>query len=87
MYIVKICQPQFSVVKDEALTPVGPGQSQDGAFVLVPLPLMLEGYTLLPGEMKKKIADDYESSKSKARFTPVSDEELCDARRSSRRKL
>lgn len=64
-YILKICQPQFSVVKDESLAPVTPGDtagSSDG-FVLVPLPLMLQGYGLLPQELKKKIATEYESNK------------------------
>lgn len=62
-YIVKICQPQFAVVKDDSLVPVQPGTQEAGGFVLVPLSLMLEGYTLLPQDMKKKIADEYESSK------------------------
>lgn len=62
-YIVKICQPQFSVVKDDTLTPVQPGGAEPGGFVLVPLQLMLEGYTLLPPDLKKKIAEQYESSK------------------------
>jgi predicted nucleic acid-binding Zn-ribbon protein len=65
-YIVKICQPQFSVVKDDSLTPVHPGSQEAGGFVLVPLTLMLEGYTLLPPDMKKRIADDYESAKKPA---------------------
>lgn len=64
-YIVKICQPKFSVVKDDSLAPVQPGSQEAGGFVLVPLQLMLEGYTLLPGDMKKKIAEEYESSKKK----------------------
>jgi chromosome segregation ATPase len=64
-YIVKICQPSFTVVKDESLTPMGQDDKDGGGFVLVPLSLMLEGYTLLPPDMKKKIADDYESAKAK----------------------
>ncbi len=64
-YIVKICQPSFTVVKDESLTPMSQEDKEAGGFVLVPLSLMLEGYTLLPGDMKKKIADDYESAKAK----------------------
>lgn len=66
-YIVKICQPQFSVVKDESLTPIQTGVTtpENGGFVLVPLPLLLEGYGLLPVEVKRKIADDYETSKGK----------------------
>lgn len=64
-YIVTICQPSFSVVKDESLAPVTPGVNtpDGGGFVLVPLPLLLEGYGLLPGDMKRKIAQDYEAQK------------------------
>jgi hypothetical protein len=62
-YIVNICQPSFSVVKDETLAPVPPGSPEGSGYVLVPLPLLLEGYGLLPGDMKKKIAQDYENSK------------------------
>lgn len=69
-YIVKICQPQFSVVKDESLAPVTPGGGGGGSstaegFVLVPLALMLEGYTILPADTKKQIASEYESSKQR----------------------
>lgn len=81
-YIVKICQPQFAVVKDESLVPVAAGQ--DGGFVLVPLHLMLEGYTLLPGDMKKKIAEEYESNKkmpTAGRTAVPDDGELCDGPR------
>lgn len=62
-YIVKICQPQFSVVKDESLAPVSSEDADSGGFVLVPLHLMLEGYQILPPEMKKRIAEEYEKSK------------------------
>lgn len=67
-YILNICQPSFSVVKDENLTPVTPGVNtpDGGGFVLVPLPLLLEGYGLLPGNLKQKIAQDYEKTKSEA---------------------
>eukprot|EP00760_Papus_ankaliazontas_P020324 PhM_4_TR183/c0_g1_i1/m.16687 len=63
-YMVSICQPQFTVVKDEGLTPVETTGSNSNAqaaegFVLVPLRLLLEGYALLPTDRKKKIADDY----------------------------
>eukprot|EP00759_Apiculatamorpha_spiralis_P014705 PhF_6_TR21221/c0_g1_i1/m.30662 len=61
-YMVSICQPQFTVVKDDHLTPMDPmsstPQSLDG-YVLVPLKLLLEGYGLLPTDIKKKIAEDY----------------------------
>eukprot|EP01012_Entosiphon_sulcatum_P023870 TRINITY_DN2900_c0_g1_i1.p1 TRINITY_DN2900_c0_g1~~TRINITY_DN2900_c0_g1_i1.p1 ORF type:complete len:417 (-),score=93.40 TRINITY_DN2900_c0_g1_i1:326-1576(-) len=52
-YIQKICQPQFSVVKDESLTPINPtGFSVVEGHVLVPLVLLLEGYAFLPVTMR-----------------------------------
>jgi hypothetical protein len=72
-FVVNICQPQFAVVKDEALTPLtqseaaasAPGAASDApqGFVLVPLRLMLDGYALLPQESKKGIADRYERTR------------------------
>lgn len=60
-YVVKVCQPQFTVVKDESLVPLNGKPSGPGSgFVLVPLPLLLEGYGLLPPDVKKKIAAAYE---------------------------
>jgi hypothetical protein len=62
-YIVRICQPKFTVVKDDSLAPMGQGDSE--GFVLVPLQLLLEGYGLLPNNTKKDIAEVYEGSKKK----------------------
>lgn len=73
-YIVKICQPSFTVVKDESLTPIGPEDKDGGGFVLVPLALMLEGYTLLPTDMKKKIADDYETTKASKKLEALTED-------------
>lgn len=74
-YIVKICQPQFSVVRDETLTPIphqeGDPSSSEAGFVLVPLPLLLEGYALLPPDTKRKIAEDYEQSKKSGRSATI----------------
>lgn len=71
-YIVQICQPQFTVVKDETMAPMPPPSERNPndpneGFVLVPLQLMLEGYGLLPTDSKKKINDDYESSKTEVK--------------------
>jgi hypothetical protein len=64
-YVVKVCQPQFSVVKDESLAPLNGKPSAPGeGYVLVPLPLMLEGYALLPPDTKKRIASTYEAQQS-----------------------
>eukprot|EP01006_Ploeotia_vitrea_P055945 TRINITY_DN68051_c5_g1_i1.p1 TRINITY_DN68051_c5_g1~~TRINITY_DN68051_c5_g1_i1.p1 ORF type:complete len:435 (+),score=37.32 TRINITY_DN68051_c5_g1_i1:85-1389(+) len=53
-FIQKICQPQFSVVKDESLTPVNPnGFNVVEGHVLVPLVLLLEGYSLLPNDLRE----------------------------------
>ena len=55
-YITKICQPHFAVVKDESLTPVNiSGFQVTEGHVLVPLILLLEGYALLPPQLKSAI--------------------------------
>lgn len=60
-YVVKVCQPQFSVVKDESLAPLNSSKPNPGeGFVLVPLSLLLEGYGLLPPDVKRRIATTYE---------------------------
>ena len=54
MFIQKICQPQFSVVKDPSLTPVNPnGFDVVEGHVLVPLQLLLEGYGFLPEDLRQ----------------------------------
>jgi hypothetical protein len=47
------------------VTPSQDGSQQHEGFVLVPLSLMLEGYTILPPDTKKQIATEYESSKQR----------------------
>eukprot|EP00758_Cryptobia_borreli_P005783 Tbor_TRINITY_DN4987_c6_g2::TRINITY_DN4987_c6_g2_i1::g.9812::m.9812 len=65
-YVVRICQPDYCVVKDSTLVPAtvppSDGTSHAG-FVLVPLKLMIEGYELLPTDTKRHIANTYEASK------------------------
>jgi hypothetical protein len=72
-YMVSICQPQFTVVKDEHSSPMETiptnPQSMEG-FVLVPLKLLLEGYSLLPMDVKRKIADDYADDIRTGRIPP-----------------
>ncbi|KAJ9451589.1 hypothetical protein DIPPA_25458 [Diplonema papillatum] len=61
-YVAKICQPHFAVVKDESLTPVNvSGFQVTEGHVLVPLILLLEGYALLPANLKSVI--DVKSSR------------------------
>lgn len=61
-YVLKICQPHFAVVKDESLCPVNvSGFQVTEGHVLVPLILLLEGYALLPPQLKSVI--DAKSSK------------------------
>eukprot|EP01063_Lacrimia_lanifica_P013644 TRINITY_DN20271_c0_g1_i1.p1 TRINITY_DN20271_c0_g1~~TRINITY_DN20271_c0_g1_i1.p1 ORF type:complete len:535 (+),score=202.41 TRINITY_DN20271_c0_g1_i1:108-1712(+) len=61
-YITKICQPHFAVVKDESLTPVNlRGFQVTEGHVLVPLLLLLEGYSLLPTQTRTAI--DLKSSR------------------------
>eukprot|EP01065_Artemidia_motanka_P045373 TRINITY_DN6653_c0_g1_i3.p1 TRINITY_DN6653_c0_g1~~TRINITY_DN6653_c0_g1_i3.p1 ORF type:complete len:570 (+),score=205.31 TRINITY_DN6653_c0_g1_i3:66-1775(+) len=61
-YVLKICQPHFAVVKDESLCPVNvSGFQVTEGYVLVPLILLLEGYALLPPQLKMVI--DAKSSK------------------------
>ena len=55
-YITKICQPHFAVVKDESLQPVNlNGFQVTQGHVLVPLILLLEGYSLLPTQLRSVI--------------------------------
>ena len=55
-YISKICQPHFAVVKDESLQPVNlSGFQVTQGHVLVPLVLLLEGYSLLPVQLRSVI--------------------------------
>jgi len=73
-YMVNICQPQFTVVKDEKMTPMDPQSTHSQAaegFVMVPLKLLLEGYALLPIEMKRKIADEYAEDIKSGRAPPA----------------
>eukprot|EP01062_Namystynia_karyoxenos_P014669 TRINITY_DN15290_c3_g1_i1.p1 TRINITY_DN15290_c3_g1~~TRINITY_DN15290_c3_g1_i1.p1 ORF type:complete len:622 (+),score=234.27 TRINITY_DN15290_c3_g1_i1:94-1866(+) len=61
-YVLKICQPHFAVVKDDSLCPVNvSGFQVTEGYVLVPLILLLEGYALLPPQLKLVI--DAKSSK------------------------
>eukprot|EP00756_Hemistasia_phaeocysticola_P014909 Hpha_TRINITY_DN15371_c1_g1::TRINITY_DN15371_c1_g1_i1::g.92288::m.92288 len=61
-YVMKICQPHFAVVKDDSLCPVNvSGFQVTEGYVLVPLILLLEGYALLPPQLKSVI--DAKSSK------------------------
>eukprot|EP00996_Jenningsia_fusiforme_P000365 NODE_1310_length_1592_cov_47.289047_g1175_i0.p1 GENE.NODE_1310_length_1592_cov_47.289047_g1175_i0~~NODE_1310_length_1592_cov_47.289047_g1175_i0.p1 ORF type:complete len:396 (-),score=76.90 NODE_1310_length_1592_cov_47.289047_g1175_i0:291-1478(-) len=54
-FIKRVCQPQFSVVQDESLTPVAAdcGFGMVEGHVLVPLKLLLEGYAMLPRELRE----------------------------------
>lgn len=52
-YLQRICQPQFAVVNGKSLTPVDVnGFETVEGHVLVPLPILLEGFALLPESMR-----------------------------------
>ena len=70
-HLVKMCQPSYTVVSDSSLTPLDPAiprqristEAEGGngeGFVLVPLHLLLKGYSLLSVQTQKQIEQEYE---------------------------
>ncbi|EPY21156.1 hypothetical protein AGDE_14265 [Angomonas deanei] len=60
LFVRNICNPGFSVVKDESLQPVSRDRSEPSGYVLVPLTTLLHGYTLLPEEERKGVISSYD---------------------------
>lgn len=59
-FVKNVCQPGFNVVKDSSLEPVDKNRSSPTGFVLVPLIILLHGYTLLPNEDRDNVITQYE---------------------------
>ncbi|EKF32420.1 hypothetical protein MOQ_003719 [Trypanosoma cruzi marinkellei] len=56
LFMHMVCQPDFYVVKDRSLQPVDKNRPEPTGFVLVPLAVLLQGYTLLlPGDRQDLI--------------------------------
>ncbi|KPI87739.1 hypothetical protein ABL78_3148 [Leptomonas seymouri] len=60
LFIRQVCQPGFSVVKGPSLEPVEKDRPEPTGFVLVPLLVLLHGYTLLPEGDRQEVIDHYD---------------------------
>lgn len=60
LFIRQVCQPGFSVVKGPSLEPVEKDRPEPTGFVLVPLTVLLHGYTLLPEDDRQEVIDHYD---------------------------
>lgn len=61
LFIKNICQPDFAVVKDESLLPVDRDRPEPTGFVLVPLKVLLHGYTILPESERTDVITTYDN--------------------------
>ncbi|RNF02040.1 hypothetical protein TraAM80_06669 [Trypanosoma rangeli] len=59
LFVQMICQPDFYVVKDRSLEPVDKNRPGPTGFVLVPLTVLLQGYTLLSPSCRQNVVDSY----------------------------
>lgn len=59
-FVKNVCQPGFNVVKDASLEPVEKNRSSPTGYVLVPLIILLHGYTLLPNTEREEVITSYE---------------------------
>lgn len=59
-FVKNVCQPGFNVVKDATLEPVEKNRSSPTGYVLVPLIILLHGYTLLPNTEREEVISSYE---------------------------
>ncbi|EAN78062.1 uncharacterized protein TEOVI_000880700 [Trypanosoma equiperdum] len=59
LFVQMVCQPDFHVVKDTSLQPVDRSRTEPTGFVLVPLTLMLQGYSLLSNEDRDDLVELY----------------------------
>lgn len=60
LFVKNVCQPGFNVVKDTSLEPVEKNRSSPTGYVLVPLIILLHGYTLLPNDQRQAVIEGYE---------------------------
>lgn len=65
LFIKQVCQPGFNVVKGLGLEPVEKERTDPTGFVLVPLIVLLHGYTLLPAKERQEVIDHYEDKAAK----------------------
>ncbi|RNF08872.1 uncharacterized protein Tco025E_07073 [Trypanosoma conorhini] len=59
LFIQMVCQPDFYVVKDRSLEPVDKNRRDPTGFVLVPLAVLLQGYTLLAPSCRQDLIESY----------------------------
>ncbi|KPA80145.1 hypothetical protein ABB37_05134 [Leptomonas pyrrhocoris] len=62
LFIRQVCQPGFSVVKGPSLEPVEKNRPEPTGFVLVPLVVLLHGYSLLPEGDQQEVIDHYDNA-------------------------
>lgn len=60
LFTQQVCQPGFSVVKDASLEPVDRNRPEPTGFVLVPLRVLLHGYSLLPESDRREVIEGYD---------------------------
>ncbi|CCW65894.1 unnamed protein product [Phytomonas sp. EM1] len=60
IFLKQICQPSFHVVKGASLEPVEPNRPEPTGFVLIPLVVLLHGYSLLPIKEREEVIRQYE---------------------------
>ncbi|KAH9582198.1 hypothetical protein LSM04_007403 [Trypanosoma melophagium] len=61
LFVQMVCQPNFYVVKDRSLEPVDKNRADPTGFVLVPLTVLLQGYTLLSPNDRQNLIDSYQA--------------------------
>lgn len=59
-FVKNVCKPGFAVVKDSSLEPVEKNREYPTGYVLVPLIVLLHGYSLLPDNDREKVIQEYE---------------------------
>ncbi|CCW66964.1 unnamed protein product [Phytomonas sp. Hart1] len=60
IFLKQICQPSFHVVKGVSLEPVEPNRPEPTGFVMIPLVILLHGYSLLPVKEREDVIRQYE---------------------------
>ncbi|KEG11410.1 hypothetical protein DQ04_02651080 [Trypanosoma grayi] len=60
LFVQMVCQPNFYVVKDKSLEPVDRNRPDPTGYVLVPLTVLLQGYTLLSPSDRRGLIESYQ---------------------------